>query len=269
MPATDAPARPTVVAGTTVPHSTEETPAGGGLPLLMRRAGAEFIGTALLLVAVIGSGIAAQRLSPTDTGLELLENAVATGAALVAIILAVGPVSGAHLNPVVSAVDAVFGGLRRTELAVYVAAQASGAVAGAVVANLMYSLSAVSVSGNTRTSGGHLLSEVVATFGLLLVIFGLVRAGRASTAPFAVGAYITGAYFFTSSTSFANPAVTVARMLSDTFAGIGPRSVPGFVAAQIVGAALAAGAIHLLWPRIDRVAGEVVVPHQVDRNLAD
>lgn len=264
MPATDAPARPTAVGQTIAPDSGEEATAVSGLPVLLRRAGAEFIGTALLLIAVIGSGIAAQRLSPHDTGLELLENAVATGAALVAIILAVGPVSGAHLNPVVSAVDALFGGLRRAELAVYVAAQLAGAVTGAIVANLMYSLPAVSISTNTRSTGGHVLSEVVATFGLLLVVFGLVRAGRASTAPFAVGAYITGAYFFTSSTSFANPAVTVARMLSDTFAGIGPASVPGFVGAQVVGAAFSAATIHLLWPRIDRVAGEVVVPHDED-----
>ncbi len=227
----------------------------------MRRAIAELIGTALLLVAVIGSGIAAQRLSPHDTGLQLLENAVATGAALVAIILAVGTVSGAHLNPVVSCVDALFGGLRRVELAVYVAMQVCGAVAGAVIANLMFSLSAVSISTNHRASGGHVLSEVVATFGLLLVVFGVVRAGRAGAAPFAVGAYITGAYFFTSSTSFANPAVTVARMLSDTFAGIAPSSVAVFIAGQVGGALLAAAVIAVLWPRIAAVARDVVVPH--------
>ena len=260
MPATQAPPRPAVVPDVAPPSATRRAHPPDARPALLRRALAEFIGTAFLLIAVIGSGIAAQRLSPSDTGLELLENAVATGAALVAIILAVGPVSGAHLNPVVSAVDTAFGGLRRTELAAYVAAQTSGAVTGVVLANLMYSLPAVSVSQNTRSSGGHLLSEVIATFGLLLVVFGVVRAGRAMSAPFAVGAYITGAYLFTSSTSFANPAVTVARMLSDTFAGIGAGSVPGFVGAQLVGAAVAAGAIHVLWPRIDRVAGEVVVP---------
>lgn len=232
------------------------------MPQLLRRALAEFIGTALLLIAVVGSGIAAQHLSPNDSGLELLENAVATGAGLVAIILAVGPVSGAHLNPVVSAVDAVFGGLRRHELGVYAVAQLSGGVAGVVLANLMYSLPAVSISANTRSGDGHLLGEVVATFGLLLVVFGLARAGRAATAPVAVGTYITGAYFFTSSTSFANPAVTVARMLSDTFAGIAPRSVPGFIGAQVVGAAIATGVIHALWPRIERVASDVVVPHE-------
>ena len=263
MPPAEVRERPAVAVAKEVSSRSQARSDAVG-PQLLRRVLAEFLGTALLLIAVIGSGIAAQRMSPNDTGLELLENAVATGAALVAIILAVGPVSGAHLNPVVSAVDAVFGGLRRVELAVYVVAQVCGAVAGVVIANLMYSLSAVSISANTRSSSGHLLSEVVATFGLLLVIFGLVRAGRASTAPFAVGAYITGAYFFTSSTSFANPAVTVARMFSDTFAGIGPGSVLGFVAAQIVGAAIATGAIHVLWPRIDRAAGEVVVPHGDD-----
>lgn len=231
-------------------------------PLLLRRALAEFIGTALLLVAVIGSGIAAQRLSPHDAGLELLESAVATGAALVAIILAVGPVSGAHLNPAVSAVDALFGGLRPRDLAAYIGAQLSGAAAGAILANLMYSLPAVTVSTHTRATSGHLISETLATFGLLLVVFGLVRAGRSATAPFAVGAYITGAYLFTSSTSFANPAVTIARTLSNTFAGIAPASVAVFVAAQVAGAALAAAIIHALWPNLGHAAAEVVIPHE-------
>jgi glycerol uptake facilitator-like aquaporin len=229
--------------------------------LLIRKAVAELIGTALLLVAVIGSGIAAQRLSPHDTGLQLLENAIATGAALVAIILAVGSVSGAHLNPVISLVDAALGGLRRGEIAVYIAAQVSGAVAGAVVANLMFSLSAVTFSSHERSSGGLWLGEVVATFGLVLVVFGTVRSGRSSAAPFAVGAYITGAYFFTSSTSFANPAVTFARMLSDTFAGIAPGSVAAFVAFQLVGGALGYTAARLLWPSMHDAAGRVVVPH--------
>ena len=230
--------------------------------VLVRRALAELIGTALLLIAVIGSGIAAQSLSPSDTGLELLENAVATGAALVAIILAVGSVSGAHLNPIVSCADAVFGGLRPRELVSYVVAQIIGACAGAVIANLMFSLPAVSVSGHLRSSPGLWLGEAVATFGLLLVIFGTVRSGRSNTAPFAVGAYITGAYFFTSSTSFANPAVTLARTLSDTFAGIAPASVVPFVAAQVVGAVVACAAVRLLWPRVAEVAEELVVPHQ-------
>ena len=221
----------------------------------------------LLLVAVIGSGIAAQRLSPHDNGLELLENAVATGAALVAIILAVGPVSGAHLNPLVSGVDALFGGLRRAELAAYAGAQFCGAVAGAIVANLMFDLSAVDISTHARATGGHALGEVVATCGLLLDVFGVVRSGRLTAAPFAVGAYITGAYFFTSSTSFANPAVTVARALSNTFAGIAPGSLLAFIAAQIGGAAVAALLIRMLWPRIAAVAQDVVVPHD-DVSLA-
>jgi arsenate reductase len=228
---------------------------------ILRRAVAEFIGTALLLIAIIGSGIAAQRLSPHDTGLALLENAVATGGALVAIILAVGSVSGAHLNPVVSLADAIFGGLRWREVGAYLAAQVAGAAVGAILANLMFSLSAVSISQHSRSSPNLWLGEVIATFGLLLVIFGVVRSGRAAMAPFAVGAYITGAYWFTSSTSFANPAVTLARTLSDTFAGIAPASVPGFVLAQLVGAGLAVGVARVLWPDIARVADVAVVPH--------
>jgi arsenate reductase len=228
---------------------------------LGRRALGEFIGTALLLVAVIGSGVAAARLSPHDTGLELLENAVATGAALVAIILALGPVSGAHLNPVVTVADRVFGGLGNRDAGVYVVAQVLGAATGAVLANAMFALPAVEWSTKTRTGGGLFLGEVVATFGLLLVVFGVVRSDRASAAPFAVGAYITGAYWFTSSTSFANPAVTLARMLSNTFAGIAPESVASFVLAQCVGAALATACVRLLYPDIARVAPEVLVPH--------
>ena len=228
---------------------------------LVRGVVAEFLGTALLLIAVIGSGIAAQRLSPNDTGLQLLENAVATGAALVAIILALGSVSGAHLNPVISLVDSALGGLRSNQAIAYCAAQVTGAAFGAVIANLMFSLSAVSIAGHERSGGGIWLGEVVATFGLVLVVFGMARSGRASAAPFGVGAYITGAYFFTSSTSFANPAVSMARMFSDTFAGIAPRSVPAFVAFQLVGGVLAAAAVRLLWPHIHEVAADVVVPH--------
>jgi arsenate reductase len=231
---------------------------------MVRRAAAEFIGTAFLLIAVIGSGIAAQRLSPSDAGLELLENAVATGVALVAIILAIGSVSGAHLNPLVSVADAVFGGMRWRDVGAYITAQVLGAVAGAVLANLMFSIAAVNISHHSRSSSNLWLGEVIATLGLLLVIFGVVRSGRAATAPFAVGAYITGAYFFTSSTSFANPAVTVARTLSDTFAGIDPSSVPAFVGAQIVGLAVALGAIRLLWPQVHDVADLIVVPHNAE-----
>jgi glycerol uptake facilitator-like aquaporin len=228
---------------------------------LLRRAGAEVIGTALLLVAVVGSGIAAQRLSPSDAGLQLLENALATGAALTAIIVAVGPVSGAHLNPVVSLVDAAFGGLRRRELGVYVCAQLVGATFGVMVANLMFSLPAVTVSAHARSSMGIWLGEVIATLGLLLVIFGAVRSNRAAVVPFAVGAYITGAYFFTSSTSFANPAVTVARELSNTFAGISPGSVLPFLGAELVGAGLGWLAISGLYPRAREVADVVLLPH--------
>ncbi len=216
----------------------------------------------MLLIAVVGSGIAAQTLSPNDLGLALLENAIATGAALVAIILAVGSVSGAHLNPLVSCVDAFFGGLRRVQLGWYVIAQIAGASVGVVLANLMYGLPPVNVSSHPRTSTGLWLGEIVATFGLLLVVFGLVRTRTTSVAPFAVGAYITGAYFFTSSTSFANPAVTLARTLSDTFAGIAPSSVAGFVIAQVLGALIACGAIRVLWPTMEATAKDVLMPHE-------
>jgi arsenate reductase len=230
----------------------------------VRRALAEFIGTGLLLIAVVGSGIAAQSLSPSDTGLALLENAIATGAALVAIILAVGSVSGAHLNPVVSCADAYFKGLKLHELAAYVVAQVAGAGVGVVLANLMFSLPAVTISTHARSSGGLWLGEVIATFGLLLVIFGVSRSGRSGAAPFAVGAYITGAYFFTSSTSFANPAVTLARTLSDTFAGIAPTSVVPFIVAQVVGAAMACAVVRVLWPTAQDLGEDVVIPHEAD-----
>lgn len=213
------------------------------------------------MIAVVGSGIAAQRLSPGDVGLELFENAAATAAALIAIILALGPVSGAHINPVVTLADRVFGGLGNVEAGVYVIAQFVGAAVGAVVANLMFSESAIELSTKSRSGGGLWLAEVVATFGLLLVIFGVVRSGRSSLAPFAVGAYIGGAYFFTSSTSFANPAVTAARMLSNTFAGIAPRSVPGFLVAQVIGAAAAVAVIRFLYPDVAVAADHVVLAH--------
>ena len=229
---------------------------------LARKALAEFVGTALLLVAVVGSGIAAQRLSPSDTGLQLFENAAATAAALVAIILALGPVSGAHLNPVVTLADRLFGGVTNGETVVYVAAQFAGAVTGVVIANLMFSLPAVELSTKHRSGSGLWLGEVVATLGLLLVVFGVVRSGRSAAAPFAVGAYIGGAYFFTSSTSFANPAVTAARTLSNTFAGIAWQSAPAFVLAQLGGALLAVAIIGVLYPRVAEVAPAVVLPHE-------
>ncbi len=220
-----------------------------GLP---RRLLGEFLGTALLVAAVLGSGIMASRLSSNDIGLELLENAAATAAALVAIILAIGPVSGAHLNPVVTLADRCFGGMSSGEAGSYIAAQFTGGAGGAVIANLMFSTPAIELSTKARSSGGLWFAEVVATFGLLVVIFGVVRSGRSSAAPFAVGAYIGGAYFFTASTSFANPAVTAARMLSDSFAGIKPSSVPPFVIAQVLGAVLAVLAINVLYPTVTR-----------------
>jgi glycerol uptake facilitator-like aquaporin len=231
-----------------------------------RKALAEFIGTALLVAAVVGSGIAAGRLSPGDVGLELFENAAATAAALVAIILAVGPVSGAHLNPVVTLADRLFGGISTADAGVYIAAQVTGGAAGAVVGNLMFGEAAVAWSTKGRSGGGLWLAEAVATFGLLLVVFGVVRSGRSSAAPFAVGAYIGGAYFFTASTSFANPAVTLARTLTDTFTGIKPSSAPAFVAFQLVGGAVAVAAVRVLYPDAERVASEVVVPHQSEHS---
>ena len=229
--------------------------------VLARQTLAEFLGSAGLVTVVIGSGIAAQRLSPNDVGLELLENALVTGAGLVALILAFGPASGGHFNPVVSVADRVFGGISNRQLAAYLPAQLAGGVVGAVAANLMFSLDAVSVSTHHRASGGLWLSEALATFGLVVLIFGLVRSGRLSVAPFAVGAYITAAYWWSSSTSFANPMIDVARSLSNTFAGIAPSSVPIFVVMQAVGGAAAVAVVHLLYPTVGAVAADVVVPH--------
>jgi arsenate reductase len=226
---------------------------------LGRKATAEAVGTGLLVAVVVGSGIFAQRLSAGDGGLQLLENSLATGAGLMALILAFGAVSGAHFNPVVSLADRVLGGLTTRELAAYVPAQIVGGCAGAVLANLMFDLPAVTLSTHARSSGGLWLGEVVATFGLLTVILGVVRSGRTSAAPFAVGGYIAAAYWFTSSTSFANPAVTIARTLTDTFAGIKPSSTPAFIAAQIAGGAVAIGLALFLHPELP--AEEVVMPH--------
>lgn len=214
---------------------------------VVRRATAELVGTAFLVAAVIGSGIAAQRLSPGDTGLQLLENSIATGAVLVALILALQPVS-ASFNPVVTLVERVLGRIDTATAAVLVVAQVAGGLLGAVVANLMFELDAVSVSGTGRGGSGQLLGEVVATLGLVVVVFGALRSPRIETVAFAVGGYITAAYWFTSSTSFANPAVTLARTLSDTFAGIDPASVPAFVLMQLVGGALGAALVVLLHP---------------------
>ncbi len=234
--------------------------AGMNLP---RRLLAEMLGSAFLAALVIGSGIAAQTLSPGDVGLQLLENAAATAAGLFAIILMFGPVSGGHFNPVVSLVDASFGGLRWREALAYIPAQVAGCVLGAVVANGMFSLAAISISTHHRASGAHLFSEAIATAGLVLVIFSLARTRRSSLAPAAVGAYIGAAYFFTSSASFANPAISVGRMFSNTFAGIAPASVPGFVVAQLIGGLCAVLAIRVLYPDITPAeAAEAVMPHE-------
>ncbi|MGK5742101.1 aquaporin [Micromonospora sp. URMC 103] len=240
---------------------------------LARRASAEFAGTALLVAAVVGSGIAAARLSPGDVGLQLLENAIATALALGALILTFGPVSGAHFNPVVSAVDWWLGrpagtGLTSADLAAYCAAQTAGAVAGSVLANLMFDLPAVAWS-HTRRTGGHLwLAEIVATAGLVVLVFALARTGRSSAAPAAVGAYIGAAYWFTSSTSFANPAVTIGRTFTDTFAGIAPTSVPGFVAAQLVGGLVAVAALAAWYPHAERAADAVLLPQLAEETEA-
>jgi glycerol uptake facilitator-like aquaporin len=220
---------------------------------LARRASAELAGTGLLVAAVIGSGIAAARLSPHDIGLQLLENAIATALALCTLILTFGPVSGAHFNPVVSACDWWLGrrghtGLTGRELAAYTIAQTTGAIGGAVLANLMFGLAAVSRATTVRDGTHRWLAETIATFGLLLLIAALTHGGRTGAAPAAVGAYIGAAYWWTSSTSFANPAVTIGRMFSDTFAGIAPASVPGFVVAQLLGGTLALAAIAWWFP---------------------
>jgi glycerol uptake facilitator-like aquaporin len=233
---------------------------------LPRRLLAEFLGSAFLAATVVGSGIAAAELSPGNTGLQLFENAAATAAGLFAFILVFGPVSGAHFNPVVSLVDASFGGLRWRHAFAYIPAQVAGCVGGAVAANAMFALAAISVSSHHRASPSHLFAEVIATLGLLLVIFSLARARRGSLAPAAVGAYIGAAYFFTSSTSFANPAISVGRMFSDTFAGIAPASVPSFVLFQLVGGAVAILVIRALYPEIGPDdAAEIMLPQSPAR----
>ncbi len=227
---------------------------------LSRRAAAEAIGTGFLLAGIIGSGIMATRLTD-DVGLQLLINAVATAATLVAVILSVGPVSGAHLNPAVTLVDRWFGGLSNRDTVAYIGAQIGGGFVGVLVANLMFDLDLISIATTERTGPDLWLAEVVATFGLVLVIFGVVRSGRAETAAYAVGAYIAAAFFFTSSTSFANPAVSVGRMFSDSFAGIDPMSVPAFLAAELWAVVIVIPVIRLLFPDAEAVANSVVVPH--------
>lgn len=242
-------------------------------PNLSRRLLAELLGTGLLVTVVVGSGVAAQRLSPGDPGLQLLENSMATVFGLTVLILLFGPVSGAHFNPVVSAADWVLGrrtgaGLSGSEVAAYSAAQIVGAVAGAELANLMYQVPVGDLATTERTGAHLLLGEVVATAGLVALIFALARTGRGLLSAPAVGAYIGAAYWFTSSTSFANPAVTVGRMFSDTFAGIAPASAPAFVVAQVVGAAAAVGLVAYLFPHVGSAADDVVVPHDAGNRNA-
>jgi arsenate reductase len=241
---------------------------------LRRRLLAEFVGTALLVTAVVGSGIMATTLTPGDVGLQLLENSIATALALGALILTFGPVSGAHFNPVVSAADWFLGrrtstGLTAADLGGYVVAQILGAIGGSILANAMFALAPVAWSHKQRAAGHLWLGETVATAGLILLIFALARSGRAAVAPAAVGAYIGAAYWFTSSTSFANPAVTIGRAFTDTFAGISPGSVPGFVAAQLAGLAVGVGLLLALYPHAGQAAAEVVVPHDTAEEQAD
>ncbi|MFC9693903.1 aquaporin [Kribbella sp. NPDC056951] len=233
---------------------------------LWRRATAEALGTGLLVTVVVGSGIAAASLSKGDLGLQLLENAFATALGLAVLILALGPISGAHFNPVVSLVDWRLGqasgtGITARDLAAYIPAQILGGIGGAVLANLMFDRAAVSWSTTDRSAGHLWLGEVVATAGLILLIFALAWTGRANIAPAAVGAYIGSAYWFTSSTSFANPAVTIGRAFSDTFAGIAPGSVLPFIAFQLFGGIVGAGLVALLYPDAGRAAADIVTPH--------
>jgi glycerol uptake facilitator-like aquaporin len=226
---------------------------------LRRRLAAETVGTALLVAAVVGSGIMGERLAGGNVALALLTNTIATGATLTALILTFGPVSGAHFNPAVTLADASQGGLSWREAPLYVAAQLVGAIAGVLAAHTMFGEVVLQLSEHVRTGGAQLFSEIVATFGLLSVIWGCSRT-RAETVPIAVGLYITGAYWFTASTSFANPAVTLARALTNTFAGIRPADAPGFIVAQLVGALAATLLFRWLLPSLPRAA-DVLVSH--------
>jgi len=249
FPITDLPARAERLHPTDRELAVEVETGTGALGLdLARRLAAEALGTGLLIVAVIGSGIMATRLSPDDLGLQLFENAVATAGALVGLILMFGAVSGAHFNPVVTLTDRLLGTTSNRDTGLYVVAQVVGACLGAMLVNLMFELPAVELSTKDRSSPALWLSEVVATVTLLLVIQGCVRTGRSNVVPFAVAAWIAGAYWFTSSTSFANPAVTIARTLSDTFAGIAPGSAPMFILMQLIGAVIAFGLIRFFYP---------------------
>jgi len=239
---------------------------------LSRRLLAEFVGTALLVTVVVGSGIAAAQLSPHDAGLQLLENSIATALGLTVLILLFGPVSGAHFNPVVSLVDWRLGrpstGISGTNALAYPVVQIVGGIAGALLANMMFDRQVLEIATKHRLTTGHLLGEVVATAGLIALIFALARTGRAGLSAAAVGAYIGAAYWFTSSTSFANPALTVGRMFSDTFPGIAPAPAPGFIVAQIVGGLLGLALVVTLYPDAARSTEDVVVPHH-PQNIGD
>ncbi len=251
----------------TTTETRAETAAGPvPTPALGRRLLAEFVGTALLVAVVIGSGIAAQQLSPHDTGLQLLQNSLTTVFGLGVLILWLGPVSGAHFNPLVSAVDWAVGrrgctGLTGPDVLAYTVAQILGGIGGALLANIMFGLPAVQISHHDRATPGLWVGEIVATAGLVAIILSLARTGRAALSAAAVASWIGTAYWFTSSTSFANPAVTIARIFSDTFAGISPTFVPLFILFQILGSALGAGLALLLYPDAPAAAQDVVVPH--------
>lgn len=230
---------------------------------LARRAAAEFLGTLLLVAAIVGSGIMGERLSAGNVALALLCNAIATGAALVALILTFGSVSGAHFNPVVTVSDAIEKGIQWSEVPSYIAAQILGGICGTFTAHLMFGLPMISISHHNRSGSAQVFSEFIATFGLLSVIWGCSR-HRSTAVPFAVGAYITAAYWFTASTSFANPAVTISRSLSDTFSGIQPQDVLPFILAQILGGLAATFVFRVLVPELSLQARDVLVRHGID-----
>lgn len=232
---------------------------------LLRRVAAEATGTMMLLATVVGSGTMGERLAGGNIAIALLANTVATGAGLVALILTFGPISGAHFNPAVTLADAWQGGLSWRDVPAYIIAQLIGAFAGVAAANVMFELPVFFASRHVRTGGAQLFSEFIATFGLLSVIWGCVKLKQKMVVPFAVGAYITAAYWFTASTSFANPAVTLARSASDTFAGIRPIDTPGFIVAQLLGAAAATLLFRWLIPSLPEDADRVVIPHVDER----
>jgi glycerol uptake facilitator-like aquaporin len=227
---------------------------------LARRAAAEYLGTLFLVATVVGSGVMGERLAGGNVAIALLANTISTGAALVALILAFGPISGAHLNPVVTFADAMESGIAWRETPCYILAQVSGGICGAIAAHLMFGLRVVSLSRHARSGPAQLFSEFLATFGLLAVIWGCAR-HRSNAVAFAVGAYITAAYWFTASTSFANPAVTIARSLSDTFSGIRPADVPGFIIAQLAGGIAATLVFRWLVPSLRLTAKDVTLAH--------